>query len=297
MRLDQLTPPTDPRLAWDLPAFGDMPRVTVLDELTTRVLADNANPMTLDGTNTYLLGAPGSGAVALLDPGPDDPSHLARVTEAVARADAEVVAVLVTHHHHDHAEAALPWARHLGCRVTAASADVAGADGRLVDHGDHIDLPGLDLEVVATPGHTRDHLALRMPTGVVLTGDHVLGRGTSVVPHPEGDLLAYLDSLEVVHDLTPEGMYPGHGPELVEDPDAVLSYYRAHRRFREQQILAVLGAGPATPRAMVEVIYAEVDRALWGAAEASTRATVAALAGQGRVTHGDDDLVHHVDGS
>jgi glyoxylase-like metal-dependent hydrolase (beta-lactamase superfamily II) len=286
-----LTPPRDPRADWALPAFGRMPRVTELDELATRVLADNASPMTLDGTNTYVLGTPGSGAVAVVDPGPDDARHLGRVREVLRDRDAEVAAVVVTHHHVDHAAAAQPWAARFGCQVVAAARDVAGEQGRVVADGDVVDLPGLALEVVATPGHTRDHVSLRLPNGVVLTGDHVLGRGTSVVPHPEGDLLAYLESLRRVHDLGPDALYPGHGPELTEDPDAVLTYYTEHRRFRERQILEVLSAGPSKPRNLVEVIYADVDRELWPAAEASTRAALAALGAQGRVVHTDDDRV------
>jgi glyoxylase-like metal-dependent hydrolase (beta-lactamase superfamily II) len=291
MRLDDLTPPEDPRASWDLPAFGELPRVATLDELTTRILADNPSPMTLDGTNTYLLGAPDHGAVVLVDPGPDDADHLANVEAALADRDAEVAAVLVTHHHHDHAEAARPWAAHFGVEVLASTREVAGPDGRLVEHGQMLPLAGLKLEVVATPGHTRDHLAFRLPTGTLLTGDHVLGRGTSVVPHPDGDLLAYLDSLRRVHAMGPDALYPGHGPELTRDPEAVLAYYQQHRAFREQQILAVLGEGPATPRQLVERIYAAVDPVLWPAAEASTRATLSALDEVDRIHHGDDDVV------
>jgi glyoxylase-like metal-dependent hydrolase (beta-lactamase superfamily II) len=291
MRLDELTPPADPRASWDLPAFGALPRVASLDEVATRVLADNPSHMTLDGTNTYLLGAPGHGAVVLVDPGPDVADHLASVEVAVADRDAEIAAVLVTHHHHDHAEAAQPWARRFGVDVLASTRDVAGPDGRLVEHGQRLRLAGLEIEVVATPGHTRDHLAFRLPSGALLTGDHVLGRGTSVVPHPEGDLLAYLDSLRRVHAMGPHALFPGHGPELTEDPSAVLTYYQEHRAFRERQILAVLGEGPATPRQLVERIYAAVDPVLWPAAEASTRATLAALDARDEVAHSDDDVV------
>src|SRR5215217_6138488 len=101
--------PTDPRAAWDLPAPGAMPRTAQLEPLVTRVLAPNPSPMTLDGTNTYLVGSPGSGSAVLVDPGPDDAGHLAAVEAALAARDARCLAVLVTHHHGDHAEAALPW--------------------------------------------------------------------------------------------------------------------------------------------------------------------------------------------
>jgi glyoxylase-like metal-dependent hydrolase (beta-lactamase superfamily II) len=291
MALEDLTPPVDPRSTWELPPFGGMPRVADLDETVTRVLADNASPMTLDGTNTYVLGAPGTGSVVLVDPGPDKRAHRRRVEQAVADRDAEVEAILVTHHHVDHAEAALPWAARYGCSVVAASRPVAGEHGRVVADGETIEVPGLPLEVVATPGHTRDHISLRLPSGVVLTGDHVLGRGTSVVPHPEGDLLAYLDSLRRLHDLGPDALYPGHGPELTEDPDAVLTYYLEHRAFRERQILEVLGDGATTPRGLVERIYAAVDQRLWPAAEASTRAALLGLHERGQVVHHPDDHV------
>jgi hypothetical protein len=125
-----------------------------------------------------------------------------------------------------------------------------------------LSLSGLDVEVVATPGHTRDHVAYRLASGVLLTGDHVLGRGTSVVAYPDGDLAAYLASLRRVLDLGPDALYPGHGPELTVDPAAVVRYYLDHRRFREQQILIALQEGPAAPATLVATIYREVDRRL-----------------------------------
>jgi len=282
-------PPVDPRLGWDLPGFGQLPTVSDLDEIVTRVLAPNPSPMTLDGTNTYVIGPEGRGDVVVVDPGPDDPGHLAHVEQVVTARDAEVSAIIVTHHHLDHAEAAAGWAERFACRVVASTPQVAGRHGRIVGDGDLVTVGDLDLEVVSTPGHTRDHLALRLPTGALLTGDHVLGRGTSVVAYPDGDLTAYLESLRRVLALGPDGLLPGHGPELTEDPQAVLRYYREHRAFREAQILAALADGPATPRELVARIYADVDRRLWDAAEASTRATLASLDERGRIQLGDDD--------
>ena len=276
--------PADPRIDWDLPAFGQMPRVARLDEVTTRVLAPNPSPMTLDGTNTYVLHPVGSGAAAVVDPGPDDADHLAAVEGVLRELDTWPTAVLVTHHHVDHAEAAARWADRFGARLHASHPDVAGDHGHLLVDGGHVDLPGLTVEAVATPGHCGDHLAFRLGTGALLSGDHVLGRGTSVVAHPDGDLVAYLDSLRRVLDLGPDVLFPGHGPELTEDPGAVLRYYLDHRAFRERQVLAVLADGAATPREVVEVVYAEVDERLWPAAEASTRAALERLAAQGRVS-------------
>jgi glyoxylase-like metal-dependent hydrolase (beta-lactamase superfamily II) len=253
------------------------------EPLVSRVLAPNPSPMTLDGTNSYLVGEPGSGQVVLVDPGPDDPGHLAAVEAELAARDARVVAVLVTHHHGDHAEAAQPWGRRFGATVAAARADVAGPDGRVLGPGERLRLAGTTLDVVATPGHCADHLAFRLDSGAVLVGDHVLGRGTSVVTHPEGDVLAYLESLRRVLDLGPAALYCGHGPELTEDPAAVLRFYLEHRSAREQQLLDALATGAGTVDELVATVYAAVPRAVWPAAAQSTRATLAKLAAEGRV--------------
>lgn len=283
--------PADPRVGWGLPAFGDMPVVAQLDDVTTRVLAPNPSPMTLDGTNTYVVHPPGMGVAAVVDPGPPDPDHLARVEQVLRDQDTWATAILVTHHHVDHAAAAASWADHFGARLHASTPEVAGEQGHLLRDGSHVDLPGLSVQAVATPGHCADHLAFRLGTGALLSGDHVLGRGTSVVAHPDGDLAAYLTSLRRVRDLGPDVMLPGHGPELTEDPTAVVDYYLAHRAFRERQVLAVLADGPATPRAIVEVVYADVDPGLWPAAEASTRAALDRLAAEGHVRFDGTDAV------
>ncbi len=286
-----VTAPVDPRSTWQLPAFGGMTRTADLEPLVTRVLAPNPSSMTLDGTNTYLVGAPGSGQAVLVDPGPDDPAHLEAVRAALAARGARCTAVLVTHHHGDHAEAALPWSARFEAQVMAGSGEVAGPAGRVLAGGDRLRLAGTTVEVVETPGHTRDHLAFRIESGAVLVGDHVLGRGTSVVPHPEGDVVAYLESLRRVRDLGPSALYCGHGPELTEDPGAVLDYYLAHRAFREQQVLTALQDGAGTVDDLVASIYAEVPREVWPAAAQSTRATLDKLHAEGRVELGPDGAV------
>src|SRR5256885_8425680 len=254
-----------------------MPRTADLEPLVTRVLAPIPSGMTLDGTNTYVVGDPGSGQAVVVDPGPDDAAHLAAVEAALAARDARCVAVLVTHHHGDHAEAALPWGARFGAQVAAADASVAGPRGRILEPGERLTMAGTTIGVVPTPGHTGDHLAFRIESGAVLVGDHVLGRGTSVVTHPEGDVLAYLESLRRVHDLGPSALYCGHGPELTEDPGAVLDYYLAHRAFREQQLVEALGAGPRTVDRLVETVYAAYPPEVWPAAAQSTRATLQKL--------------------
>lgn len=286
----ELVAPADPRVSWELPPPGSMPTAAALEPLVTRVLAPNPSGMTLDGTNTYLVGEPATGQAVLVDPGPDDPAHLQRVTAALADRRARCVAILVTHHHLDHAAAALPWGALLDVPVAAADPRVCGRDGRVLEEGQRLRLAGTEIDVVATPGHCRDHLAFRIESGAVLVGDHVLGRGTSVVTHPEGDVLAYLESLRRVYDLGPAALYPGHGPELIQDPMAVLDFYLAHREFREKQILALLSTGGQSVSGLVEVIYAAVPPALWSAAEQSTRATLAKLETQGRVLIEADDV-------
>ena len=285
-----VTAPLDPRAGWDLPAPGSLPRVADPEPLVTRVLAPNPSPMTLDGTNTYLVGEPGSGQAVVVDPGPEDAAHLAAVEAALAVRAARVVAVLVTHHHGDHAAAALSWGRHFGAPVAAATAAVAGPAGRLLAAGETLRLAGTTLDVVATPGHTADHLAFRLASGAVLVGDHVLGRGTSVVTHPQGDVLAYLESLRRVHDLGPSALYCGHGPELTTDPAAVLRFYLDHRAYREQQLLDALAAGAGSVPELVATVYAAVSREVWPAAAQSTRATLAKLAAEGRVQLDGDDV-------
>jgi len=285
--------PVDPRLGWDLPELGHLPTLARLDALVHRVLAPNPSGMSLDGTNTYVVVDPVSRAAAIVDPGPTDAEHLARVHDVLDRTDAECRWILVTHHHVDHAEAAQPWAHALGATVAAAAPSLAGSAGRVLIDGDQVKLGTVTIETVCTPGHCADHVAFRLPNGVLLVGDHVLGRGTSVVTHPEGDLLAYVESLRRVYDLGPDALYPGHGPELTHDPAAVLDFYRAHREHRRRQVLSLVPAdGITTVQAVVASVYRDVPRTLWGAAEQSTRAALVMLAAQGlvRFSAGSDDI-------
>jgi glyoxylase-like metal-dependent hydrolase (beta-lactamase superfamily II) len=265
-----------------------MPRVTQLSEVTSRVIAPNPGHMTLDGTNTYVVALPGSGAAIVVDPGPDAPEHRARVGEELKRRDVGCELVVVTHHHLDHAEAARRWADGFGCPLAAPSTRVVGNDVRLVLDADHLVVGELRIDAVSTPGHCADHTAYRLPDGTLLSGDHVLGRGTSVVAWPEGDLAAYLSSLGKVLDLGPDALYPGHGPAMEEDPASVIQYYLEHRAYREAQVVEAMAAGVERPGEMVRRIYADVDELLWPAAELSTRAALAKLVAEGRAT-GDGD--------
>lgn len=281
--------PVDPRA--DLPPLGSLPVVARVDELATRVIAANASPMTLDGTNTYVLDPGVGGAAVVLDPGPDDPGHRRAVDGVLADRDLDVAAVVVTHHHPDHAAAAAAWASSWGVAVHAATRDVAGPDGRVVAAGDEVVAGALRALVVATPGHTEDSISLRLPSGAVCTGDHVLGRGTTVVAHPDGTLEGYLDSLRRTIDLGPAALLVGHGPAVTEDPTAVLEYHLAHRRHRLDQVVAVVAErGPVTPQEVVEVVYAAYDPVVWPAALASTLAAVDHLVATGSLRWAADRL-------
>lgn len=253
-----------------------------LDELTTRVLAPNPSPMTLEGTNTYLVGAPGSGEVIVVDPGPDLLPHREAVTRVVAARDAEVVAVVITHHHADHAEAT-GWAQDWGVEAFAFTPRLLAAPASPLRDGEAVQRAGVRLEALHTPGHASDHVCLRLAeSGVVLTGDHVLGRGTTVVAWPDGDMVAYLSSLERLLAVDAPLLYPGHGP-VVERPAALVHEYLKHRAEREQQVLAALAAGDATPAEIVVRVYADADPLLHPAAERSVRAHLDKLVAEDRV--------------
>ena len=238
-----------------------------MTEVVTRlVLAPNPGPMTLDGTNTWLLNAPG-GRTVVVDPGPDDAEHLARVREAAG----EVALVLLTHGHPDHSAGAKTLASALGVPVRAVDPGHRLGDEGLGD-GEHVSVDDLLVRVLATPGHSGDSVCFVLPeAGSVLTGDHVLGRGTTVVAHPDGRLRDYLDSLNRLADVGATTLLPGHGP-VVENAAEVIAYYVAHRRERLEQVRAAVEAGAATPREVVERVYADVDPRLWPAAEQSVRA-------------------------
>ncbi len=246
------------------------------------VLCANPSPMTLEGTNTWVLAEPGSAEVVVVDPGPLDEGHLRTVLDHVAGRDARVALTLLTHGHADHAESAGRWAGLTGAPVRAVGRghdDLAA--GEILRVGD------LELLVVPTPGHTGDSVSFLLPSEqVLLTGDTVLGRGTTVVAYPDGDLTSYLASLERLRRLTGSGaatsIAPGHGP-VVPDAAGTVEHYLRHRQERLEQVrLAVeeIGQEPATNRSpgpdladlVVERVYADVPRAVWPAARLSVLA-------------------------
>ena len=250
-------------------AYGQLRAVTPLASV---LLERNPSPMTLEGTNTWVLRAPGEERCVVVDPGEDDPEHL----DAVA-AQGPVALVLLTHRHPDHAGGARRFAELTGAPVRALDPSLVLGSEALGD-GEVVAAAGVELRVVATPGHTSDSVSFLLdgpgaPTAV-LTGDTVLGRGTTVIAHPDGRLGPYLESLRRLADLPPAtAVLPGHGPEL---PDAaqVAAAYLTHREQRLDQVRDALARlGPdASARAVVELVYADVDESLRPAAELSVRA-------------------------
>jgi glyoxylase-like metal-dependent hydrolase (beta-lactamase superfamily II) len=246
----------------------------------TCLLAPNPSPMTLDGTNTWLIAEPGSSAVVVVDPGPDDEGHLRRVHAAAVAGDRRVARILLTHGHLDHSEGAARFAALTEAPVQAADpAHRLGPDG-LAD-GDVVTAAGCELRVVASPGHSADSVCLLLPAdGALLTGDTVLGRGTTVIAG-DGNLGDYLRTLEQLRDLAESSeiglLLPGHGPMLA-DPLGTLGYYLSHRQERLDQVRSALAAGARTPAEIVAMIYTDVDRSVWPAAEWSVRAQLDYLA-------------------
>jgi glyoxylase-like metal-dependent hydrolase (beta-lactamase superfamily II) len=256
------------------PAYEELRPVTPLASV---LLARNPSPMTLEGTNSWVLRAPGVEECVVIDPGDEDDAHLRRVAD-----QGPVALVLLTHRHHDHAGGARRFAELTGAPVRALDPSLVLGSEALA-HGDVVAAAGVELRVVGTPGHTSDSLSFLLDprdgtAAAVLTGDTILGRGTTVVAYPDGDLGDYLASLRRLRELGPATVLPGHGPDLASAGDAAATYL-AHRSQRLEQVRAALDAlGPdAGARAVVEHVYADVDRALWPAAELSVQAQLAYL--------------------
>ncbi|MFI5898022.1 MBL fold metallo-hydrolase [Actinoplanes sp. NPDC051513] len=221
----------------------------------TLLRAPNPGPMTLDGTNTWVLRAPGEEFGFVIDPGPLDEGHLRKIAE-----HGPFRAILITHGHHDHVEGAPRLSEMLGATPIAT--------------GSEIKSDGLDIQVLPTPGHTADSVCFLVESGNVramFTGDTILGRGTTVVAAPDGDLGSYLDSLTALTAYESVLMFPGHGP--AQDDVAVFArFYLDHRRERLAQVEAAMARGAETPEAVVDLVYPDIDPAVRFAAIFSAKA-------------------------
>ncbi|WP_432745996.1 MBL fold metallo-hydrolase [Streptomyces sp. JH002] len=255
-------------------------------ERATCVLAPNPSAMTLDGTNTWILAEPGSDRAVVLDPGPEDETHLRRVAETVERAGRRVAYTLLSHGHQDHSGGAARFAELTGAPVRALDPRLRLGDEGLAA-GDVLTAGGLELRVIGTPGHTTDSLCFLLPAdNALLTGDTVLGRGTTIIAHPDGRLGDYLDSLRAMRRLTEdEGVrtvLPGHGPVL-RDALGVIDYYLVHRAKRLAEVENAVEDGYRTAPEIVAHVYADVDRAVWPAAELSVLAQLQYLREHGLI--------------
>lgn len=261
-----------------------------------RLLAPNPSPLTGPGTNTYLVGR---GEVAVVDPGPDDPAHLAAIRAALG--GERVALVLVTHAHLDHSALAPRLSAETGAPVlafgdaragrgaTAEALDLGGGEGvdagfvpdrRLAD-GERVEVGGETVTALHTPGHFGNHLSFAL-RDVVLSGDLALGWASTLISPPDGDVSAFLASCERLRALAPRRLLPGHG-EAVDDPPARLDWLVAHRREREAQVLAALREAPADAEALVARLYRDTPRQLWPAARRNVLAHLLDLAERGLV--------------
>ena len=246
------------------PAYGRLRRVT---ETASVLLADNPGLLTLEGTNTWVLCGPQSDELVVVDPGPDDDEHLARVAEL-----GRIALVLISHRHGDHTDGIDKLVEHTGAPVRAAGSGFLRGLSRELTDGEVIDAAGLRIAVMATPGHTADSLSFVLDDAV-LTADTVLGRGTTVIDSEDGSLADYLQSLQRLRRLGRRTVLPGHGPDLA-DLEAVASEYLAHREQRLEQVRSALAdlGDDASARQIVEHVYTDVDEKLWRAAEWSVQA-------------------------
>ena len=264
-----------------------------LEPLVRRVLAPNPSPFTFIGTETYVVGA--GAEVAVIDPGPDEVEHIAAILAAVGAA--KVTAICCTHTHRDHSPAAAPLsaatgAPIIGCDRLALADDGPRADAsfdtsyqpdRVLRDGEQLSGPDWTLTAVATPGHTSNHLCYALEeSGALFTGDHVMGWSTSVVAPPDGDMAAYMASLNRLYNRSDRVYYPAHGAQ-VDKPQQLVRGMIGHRRQRERQILKLMTEGVAEIEAMVPRMYKGVDQRLWPAAGRSVLAHLIELEQRGRV--------------
>jgi len=258
-----------------------------------RLLAPNPSPFTFTGTQTYVVG---EAEVAVIDPGPADPAHLGALLAALA--GERIAAILCTHTHRDHSPASRPLAASTGAPIVGCAPVAMAADdgpradeafdpdyrpNRILVDGETIGGQGWRLTAVATPGHTSNHLCFALDgTGILFTGDHVMGWSTTVVAPPDGDMADYMASLDTLLARDDAVYFPAHGPAVTE-PRAHVASLVEHRRERERQILARLEAGEGQIPDIVRSIYLGLDPRLGGAAGRSVLAHLIDLRRRGLV--------------
>ena len=237
------------------------------------VLAPNPSLFTGPGTNTYVISSAGKAVV--LDPGPIIDSHIAGIDRAVGNMD--LLAVMVPHTHADHAPAANVLGSAWNVEVLGYGPGPDFEPTVTVADGEHIDVGDIVMEILHTPGHTDDHVCYRI-ADVIFTGDHIMSGSTVLIE----DATAYMKSLRRVADLTPDSLYPGHGPNITDASAAITSYIE-HRLAREREIVAAVDRGAGTISEIVAVVYSEVDPRLQAAAAQQVAVQLTKLEGDGKV--------------
>ena len=250
-----------------------------------RVLAPNPGLFTGPGTNTYVVGD--DSGVVVIDPGPRDDGHLDAIVDTIG--SRPVGAVLVTHTHLDHAPLANPLARDLGVPAVGYGPGPEFVPDQVLAEGDAVAAGATDLVAVHTPGHADDHMCF-LAGEVLFTGDHIMG-GSSVMVD---DVARYMESLQRLQGMALAKLYPGHGPEM-QEPQEVISWYIAHRREREVEILRAVRAGAGTIGAVVEAVYVDVDSSLHPMAARSVAAHLRKLRSEGAVDLAGDGWADRVD--
>ncbi|THD54620.1 MBL fold metallo-hydrolase [Phenylobacterium sp.] len=272
--------------------------VQQVSPLIRRVIANNPGPFTFKGTGTYILG---HGEVAVIDPGPDDPAHLAAILKAVE--GESVIAIPITHHHSDHsplaaALKAATGATIYGCAVAGHEVEDTGEVKMEAGHdhdfrpdvslcgGGTIAGPDWTLEAIPTPGHTSNHLCYALQEeNALFSGDHIMGWSTTVITPPDGDMTDYLESLAKVRARGFTTLWPTHGPPIREAAPFIDAYAQ-HRQERIDQILLALADGPGRIKDLVPKLYRDVDERLWPAAARSMLAAIIHLERGGDVEAG-----------
>ena len=293
------------------PRYGEAVEVS---PLLRRVVCNNPSKFTFHGTGTYVIGR---GDVAVVDPGPRDPAHVDALLRAV---DGETVRhILITHTHGDHSPAAKALAEATGAPILGFGPHPVDAADEGIDddepdddenepisddpdfaekhrpdidfepesplaHGDVVEGPGYTVEALHTPGHISNHLCFALrEENVVLCGDHVMGWSTTIIPPPDGDIAAYLGSLELLLDRDDDRLYPTHGAPI-DDPRPYVQALYGHRLAREVAILAQLSEGPKSATEIVAVLYADVPKILHKPAARSVVAHLRKLHDEGIIT-------------
>ncbi|MEO1611242.1 MAG: MBL fold metallo-hydrolase [Pseudomonadota bacterium] len=271
--------------------------------LIRRLTVQNPSPMTFTGTQSYILG---EDRVSVIDPGPVVPGQVDLILSSLEKGE-RVEAILITHTHVDHSPGAAALHEATGAPIyaygghgegmsammtdlAASGADLGGGEGAdraFVHHetlrdGDRFEIGDLSVTALHTPGHLSNHLSFALDDGAVFTGDLVMGWATTMVSPPDGDMAAFMSSLDAMAAREDRVFHPGHG-HAVEDPKGMIAYQTAHRKSREAQIADALASmGDATPMALTKAIYTDVDPRLHGAASRNVFAALLGMVAEGR---------------